>query len=70
MKAREAEIFRRADVVFTRGQSLHEAKRDQHENIYAFPSSVNVAHFVQARSITEEPTDQTKSCIRASVSLA
>lgn len=58
LKAREAEIFRRADVVFTGGQSLYEAKRDQHNNIYAFPSSVEVAHFAQARSITEEPADQ------------
>ncbi|MBD2088670.1 UDP-galactopyranose mutase [Microcoleus sp. FACHB-1515] len=58
LKAREAEIFRRADVVFTGGQSLYEAKRKQHENIYAFPSSVEVAHFAQARLITEEPADQ------------
>lgn len=58
LKAREAELFRRADVVFTGGQSLYEAKRNHHNNIYAFPSSVDVAHFAQARSLTEEPTDQ------------
>ncbi len=54
----EAELFRRADLVFTGGQSLYEAKRDQHPNVYAFPSSVDVAHFAQARNLTEEPVDQ------------
>ena len=58
LKAREAELLRRADVMFAGGQSLYEAKRDQHNNIYAFPSSVDVAHFAQARSVTEEPADQ------------
>jgi len=58
LKAREAELFRRADMVFTGGQSLYEAKRDQHSNVYAFPSSVDVPHFAQARSLTDEPADQ------------
>lgn len=54
----EAEIFRRADLVFTGGQSLYEAKRDQHSNVYAFPSSVDVAHFARGRNVTEDPSDQ------------
>jgi UDP-galactopyranose mutase len=54
----EAELFACADLVFTGGQSLYEAKRDQHPNVYAFPSSVDVAHFAQARNITEDPLDQ------------
>ncbi len=57
----EAELFRRADLVFTGGQSLYEAKRKQHpkhQNIHAFPSSIDVPHFAQARSITEELADQ------------
>ncbi|HEY9823286.1 MAG TPA: UDP-galactopyranose mutase [Candidatus Sericytochromatia bacterium] len=58
LKAHEAELFRRADLVFTGGQSLYEAKRDQHENVYAFPSSVDVAHFAQGRTIKEDPADQ------------
>lgn len=58
LKEREAELFRRADLVFTGGQSLYEAKRDQHMNIYAFPSSVDVAHFAQARTIKKDPADQ------------
>jgi len=58
LKDREAELFKRADLVFTGGQSLYEAKRHQHPNVYAFPSSIDAAHFAQARSIAVDPPDQ------------
>lgn len=58
LREREAELFSRADVVFTGGQSLYEAKRHQHPNVYAFPSSVDTAHFAKARSLAEDPLDQ------------
>jgi UDP-galactopyranose mutase len=58
LREREAELFSRADLVFTGGQSLYEAKRDQHQNVYAFPSSVEVAHFAEARTFKEDPADQ------------
>lgn len=58
LREREAELFERADLVFTGGQSLYEAKRHQHPHIYAFPSSIDAAHFAQARAITEDPADQ------------
>lgn len=58
LKEREAHLFRRADLVFTGGQSLYESKRDHHPHVYAFPSSVDVTHFGQARSITTDPADQ------------
>ncbi|RUT03277.1 UDP-galactopyranose mutase [Dulcicalothrix desertica PCC 7102] len=54
----EAELFQRADLVFTGGQSLYETKVNQHSNVYAFPSSVDVPHFAQARTIKDEPADQ------------
>jgi UDP-galactopyranose mutase len=54
----EAELFKKADVVFTGGQSLYEAKRSRHPNVYAFPSSVDAAHFAHARTIRREPADQ------------
>jgi len=56
----ENELFRRADVVFTGGQSLYEAKRTRHENVQAFPSSVDVAHFARARALTDDPSDQAR----------
>jgi glycosyltransferase involved in cell wall biosynthesis len=55
----ERELFRKADVVFTGGHSLYEAKRDRHANIHPFPSSVDVAHFAKARATAKaEPADQ------------
>ena len=58
MVEREAELLKRADVVFTGGLSLYEAKRHQHHNIHPFPSSIDAAHFAQARFIDGEPADQ------------
>jgi glycosyltransferase involved in cell wall biosynthesis len=55
---REAELMAVADVVFTGGQALYEAKKDRHPNIHAFPSSVDRAHFGQARQTLPEPADQ------------
>ena len=61
LKEREAELFKRADLVFTGGQSLYEAKRHQHRNVYAFPSSIDAPHFAQARSLSDDPADQKES---------
>ncbi len=58
MKDREAELLRRADLVFTGGQCLYEAKVGRHHDLHAFPSSIDYAHFAQARTLTEEPADQ------------
>jgi UDP-galactopyranose mutase len=58
LKDYEADLMRRASLVLTGGRSLYEAKRHQHHNIHALPSSVDVAHFGQARSITPDPLDQ------------
>ncbi|TVZ48705.1 UDP-galactopyranose mutase [Azospirillum brasilense] len=55
---RERQLMARADVVFTGGVSLYEAKRTLHPNAHAFPSSVDIAHFAAARGIVEEPADQ------------
>jgi UDP-galactopyranose mutase len=54
----EAELLNRADLVFTGGQSLYEAKRERHRRAYAFPSSVDVPHFCSARSGKTDPDDQ------------
>ena len=58
LKHRERELFKTADLVFTGGQSLYEAKRDQHHSVFAFPSSIDREHFMQARMTIEEPADQ------------
>lgn len=54
----EDELLRRADVVFTGGQRLYRAKRERHDNVHAFPSSVDAAHFARASTALVEPTDQ------------
>jgi UDP-galactopyranose mutase len=55
---REQTLFSLADVVFTGGISLYEAKRRQHPNVHAFPSSIEVEHFAQAKANPLEPADQ------------
>lgn len=58
LREREQELFRRANVVFTGGQSLYESKCLQHGDVHAFPSSVDVPHFAQARTLASDPADQ------------
>jgi UDP-galactopyranose mutase len=58
LREREQQLFEAADVVFTGGMSLYEAKRKQHGNVHAFPSSIDVPHFAQAKSITEDAPEQ------------
>ena len=58
LRKRESELFEHADLVFTGGQSLYEAKKNQHAHVHAFPSSVEVEHFEEARSISVDPEDQ------------
>src|SRR4051812_11168343 len=55
----ESELFRRADVVFTGGMSLYEAKRHRHRNVHGLPSSIDFDHFAKARRLRDpEPSDQ------------
>lgn len=54
----ERELFANVDLVFTGGQTLYEAKRNQHRSVYAFPSSIDAAHFGKARTTRVDPLDQ------------
>jgi UDP-galactopyranose mutase len=54
----EQELLERADVVFTGGSSLFEAKKHRHANVHCFPSSVDRAHFAKARAELFDPADQ------------
>jgi UDP-galactopyranose mutase len=54
----EQELIDRADLVFTGGSSLYEAKKDRHDNVHCFPSSVDRAHFCKARARQFDPADQ------------
>ena len=54
----EQELIDQADIVFTGGSSLYEAKKDRHPNVHCFPSSVDRAHFAKARARQFDPADQ------------
>ncbi|MGI4803626.1 MAG: glycosyltransferase family 1 protein [Janthinobacterium lividum] len=58
LKELERKLMAKSDVVFTGGQSLYEAKKHQHANIHAFPSSIDKSHFVKARTNKVQPADQ------------
>ena len=59
----EQRLLDRADVVFTGGYSLYEAKQKRHPNVYAFPSCIDYDHFWRARRCAgqrslDDPDDQ------------
>jgi UDP-galactopyranose mutase len=54
----ERELIERADLVFTGGSSLYEAKKDRHDSVHLFPSSVDRIHFAKARAHQFDPADQ------------
>lgn len=58
LKDNEKRLMQTADIVYTGGHSIYEAKKDRHTNIHPFPSSIDKQHFGQARTITNDPEDQ------------
>jgi UDP-galactopyranose mutase len=54
----EDQLLRVADLVFTGGVSLFEAKRHFHPRVHPFPSGVDIGHFVQARSLPDNFEEQ------------
>jgi UDP-galactopyranose mutase len=54
----ERALLARADLVFTGGRSLYEAKRNRHPRVSCFPSSIDAAHFAAARTPQPAPADQ------------
>lgn len=51
----ERRLLARADLVFTGGRSLFEAKRGRHHAVHLFPSSIDTRHFGRARHGLPEP---------------
>ena len=54
----EQEMIDKADLVFTGGSSLFEAKKDRHASVHLFPSSVDRVHFSKGRGGLFDPADQ------------
>ncbi|MET0464671.1 MAG: glycosyltransferase [Chitinophagaceae bacterium] len=58
MQQKERELFGMADLIFTGGNLLYESKKQLHDNVHAFPSSIDKDHFSSARKTGYEPADQ------------
>lgn len=58
LRERERELLRTADLVFAGGRSLCTAKRALRPATHLFPSSIDAAHFAQARAQRGDPADQ------------
>ena len=55
----EQQLIAKADVVFTGGHRLYQAKRAFHQNIHPFPSAIDKSFFYPARTRLADPPDQT-----------
>ncbi|OAQ41768.1 amine oxidase [Pedobacter psychrophilus] len=53
----EKNLLSAADIVFTGGKSLYEAKKEKHSNVFCFPSSVDQEHFNLGNKSLELPSD-------------
>ena len=58
IKEWEKRLFAKADLVFTGGMHLYEAKKDLHPNVHGIPSGIDVDHFISARNFENDPDDQ------------
>lgn len=58
LREAESDLFRRADLVFTGGNSLYRSKRSQHSAVHCFPSSIDREFFAGARKIHADLEDQ------------
>lgn len=57
LRAQEKLLLQEADLVFTGGKSLFEAKSKLSSDAYCFPSSVDVPHFKKANGFINIPED-------------
>lgn len=57
LRAQESFLIQEAQMVFTGGKSLYQAKLKQATNVHCFPSSVDVAHFKTATNSIAVPKD-------------
>jgi len=55
---RERQLMEKAQLMFTGGMALYEAKRSRHHNVHGIPSSVDTQFFAQARGALPQPSDQ------------
>lgn len=57
LRDQERTLMARADLVFTGGPSLYDARQGRHPRLHCFPSGVEADHFGQARDIVAVPRE-------------
>ncbi len=57
LREQEAALMAEADLVFTGGPSLYEARKGRHPDVHCFPSGVEASHFAQAANGVARPED-------------
>jgi glycosyltransferase involved in cell wall biosynthesis len=63
----ESELLDVADIVFTGGPSLHEAKRGRHANVLCLPSAVDATHYSPARALADKEAVRRASELQSAV---
>ena len=58
LKELERILISRSHLVFTGGKSLYNSKKDKHNDVYCFPSSIDKDHFGKAQKFLRDPDDQ------------
>ncbi len=58
LRQRESALLKRADVVFTGGPSLDEAKRGMNRNVHCIPSSVDARHYDPNRLLADSDANR------------
>jgi UDP-galactopyranose mutase len=64
---REAELLQRADLVFTPGPTLYQAKRSLHPAVHCLCNAVDVHHFAPARLSLEHPQAHAAAALHAGI---
>lgn len=64
MRQQEYALLRSADVVFTGGLSLYEAKRELHPHVHCLPSAVDVRHYAPSSLRDDAPEAQAAATLQ------
>jgi UDP-galactopyranose mutase len=67
LRQRESAVLKRADVVFTGGPALYEAKRSRHHNVHCLPSAVDADHFSPAFLVRDSDEALAADCLHAAI---
>ncbi|HEV7912480.1 MAG TPA: glycosyltransferase, partial [Albitalea sp.] len=67
LRERETQLLQRADVVFTGGPSLYDAKRSRHPNVLCLPSAVDAEHYSPARASVDAPAMQRAQALQSGI---